>query len=241
MKRLFFATIALLVSTTLSVAQDNLYLSTGRSFVGGGISLSVDSNEPNNNDPTVEEIDRSFSGSVSPTYGKFFRDRWVAGVSLTISHQNDRNEEIGENTSRENTTRALGIGITPFLRRYLPITERFGAYIQPEVSFTYRRTVTEQEQRDANQPAANNFFSITGRRHSGSLGAQAGLYYFITEHFSVETNLLRAYFAINRRSDEITTVDNIVEQTTESTRLSAQFSLINQLSLDRILVLNYYF
>lgn len=241
MKNLSLAIATLIFVITSVSAQDNPYLAAGRSFAGGGLSLSVDSNVPDDDNPQLKTDDRYFLGSVSPTYGMFFRDRWVAGVSLTLSYQNNQRQTTGENTFQENSAREFGVGITPFLRRYWPITERFGAYLQPELSYSYFRGTVERVQRDANQPAANRFFSTIRRRHVGSLGAQAGLYYFITEHFSVETNLLRAAFTLSSRRDETTTQDNVVDQTGESTNLSARFSFINELSLDRILVLNYYF
>lgn len=241
MKSLLSIITVLVLIVPSVIAQDNPYLSAGRSLVGGGLSLSIDSHDPNNDDPALETANQSFDISVSPTYGKFFRDRWVAGVSLTIGHQNSRNEITSESTLRENSSQLFSIGITPFVRRYFPITERFGAYLQPEVSYMYQRTATEQERRDTDQPAANSFTSATVRRHVGSLGTRAGLYYFITEHFSVETNLLQAAFTISRSGREDTTIDNTVNQTTEGTQLRANLSLINELSLDRILVLNYYF
>ena len=232
---------ALVLTIPFATAQENPYLIAGRSFVGGGLSLSVDSNLPDSNDPQLETDIRDFYGSVSPTYGKFFSDCWVAGVSLTLSHRNTQQQTTGENTFRENSTRDFGIGITPFLRRYLSITERFGAYLQPELSYTYQRGIFKRQERDANQPAADNFFSTIRRRHLGSLGTQAGLYYFITDHFSVETNLLQAAFTLSSSSAETTTIDNVVDQTSESRNLNARLSFINQLSLDRILILNYYF
>ena len=113
--------------------------------------------------------------------------------------------------------------------------------MQPEVSYTYRRDIFERVERNDNQPAANSLNRTTGRRHIGDVGGQMGLYYFITNHFSVETNLVRAAFTVSTYRQETATVDNVVNQTGERTDLSARLNLINQLSLDRLLVLNYYF
>jgi hypothetical protein len=73
------------------------------------------------------------------------------------------------------------------------------------------------------------------------LGLRGGLYYFITEHFTVETNLGQFVFRLSSETSENTTADNQVDTSTESTSFDSQLNLINQLSLDQIFILNYYF
>ena len=114
MKNLFLAIATLIFALTFARAQDNPYLTTGRSFVGGGLSLGIDSQVPDDRDPTLQQDNRQFFASVSPTYGRFFNDRWVMGISLTLSHRTNQQRTTGENTFRENLTREVGFGITPF-------------------------------------------------------------------------------------------------------------------------------
>ena len=239
----FLFTLGLLVASTLfcAYAQDNPYLSSGRSLLGGGWSISTSGSKPDDGDPTTTLENRRFSSSLSPVYGKMYHNRWMVGLMVTLSKQSSHQQTTHENSYQAASTQSLGVGLTPFLRRYLPITERFGAYLQPELSYTYFRGTDKSENRDDMQPAANSFISFSTYRHVVSLGSQVGLYYFITNHFSVETNLLQAAFGANRSRREQTTVDNVVNSTTKDTEFNAQLSLVNQLSLDRILVLNYYF
>lgn len=230
-----------LMLATAATAQDHPYLSSGRAFVGGGISLGLGGNVPNNADPAIDQENRRFSGSLSPTYGWFYNDRWAAGVSLTVGYVRDRREATGTNTVEENLSRQLTVGITPFLRCYLPLTERFGAFVQPELSYRHQTLTISQERIDAIRPDANSYSETANRRHIGSLGVRGGLYYFITEHFTVETNLGQLAFTLNTGINKSTTADNQVNSTAKSTEYDAQLNQINQLSLDQIFILNYYF
>ena len=241
MKTRILLFVSLILAAFSATAQDNPYLTTGRSFIGGGLSLDISHSDPDNGNPTTTDENNRFAASLSPTYGKFYNDRWMVGVSLTVSYQSYRQRNTQEDRFDESLTREVGMGLIPFLRRYLPVTERFGVYVQPEISYTYWRGTSEFERRDTSEPAANSFNSTITRRHVGSLGTQLGLYYFITPHFSIETNLLQAAFTFSSRNAEQTFNDNVVDTVNKSTDLNARLNLVNQLSFDRILVLNYYF
>ena len=233
----FFA----LLITTAARAQDHPYLSSNRAFVGGGLSLGFGENEPDNGDPFMRQEGRRSFGSISPTYGRFYNDRWAAGVTLTASFSRSQQLNTGINSIDETLGRQVGLGLAPFLRRYLPLTERFGAYVQPEISYTYLLNSNLRERTDDFQPATNSKTEFTRRRHLGSLNLAGGLYYFITKHFTIETNLLRLAFTANTGTDESITQDNQVDVATVSTDTSVQLNFINQLSLDQAFVINYYF
>ena len=241
MKTFLASALLTLLIASAATAQDHPYLFSGRSFVGGGFSLGFGETDPDDGDPFMrQEGHRSF-GSLSPTYGRFYNDRWAAGVTLTVSHSRNLQRTVGVNSLEETLGRQVGLDITSFLRRYLPLTERFGAYVQPEVSYRYLRFISLRERTDDLQPATNSKSEFIRRRHAGSLGAGGGLYYFITEHFTIETNLLQLAFTVDAGTDESTTQDNQVNVTTLGTDSSARLNFINQLSLDQVLVLNYYF
>ena len=227
--------------TTAARAQDYPYLSSNRAFVGGGLSLGFGENEPDSGDPFMRQEGRRSFGSISPTYGRFYNDRWAAGVTLIASFSRSIRRTFGINSLEETLGRQLGLGLAPFLRRYIPLTERFGAYVQPEISYTYLLNSNLRERTDDFQPATNSKNEFIRRRHVGSLNLAGGLYYFITKHFTVETNLLRLAFTANTGTDESITQDNQVDVTTVSTDTSVQLNFINQLSLDQAFVINYYF
>lgn len=244
MQNLLIAFVLVTAVASATRAQDdttNPYLLTGRSLIGGGLSLDLSTTNPDNGDPASSQDTRRFGGSLSPTYGRMYNDRWMVGVMTTFSTRNTRQENEGPSSLQTTTSWETGIGLTPFLRRYLPITERFGAYLQPELAYTYFWGTNEFERRDDAQPDANSLTSLKTRRHVFSLGTQLGLYYFITKHFAVETNLIQAAFSANRNRIEQIVVDNVADNYTENTTLSVRLNVVNQLSLDHILVLNYYF
>ncbi len=241
MKTLLTSAFFALLITTAARAQDHPYLSSNRAFVGGGFSLGFGENEPDNGDPFMRQEGRQSFGSLSPTYGRFYNDRWAAGVVLITHYSRSRQRTNGPNSIDEVLGRRVSLGLAPFLRRYLPLTERFGAYVQPEVSYTYSMLNNLRERTDDFQPATNSKTEFIRRRHLGSLSVGGGLYYFITEHFTVETNLLRLVFTASTGTDESITEDIQVDATTVSTDTSVQLNFINQLSLDQAFVINYYF
>ncbi|MEO0334547.1 MAG: hypothetical protein AAF223_23225, partial [Bacteroidota bacterium] len=79
------------------------------------------------------------------------------------------------------------------------------------------------------------------REHRVSLGMQAGLYYFVTQHFSVETSLLDLNFSYNSSNRERVDPNAQPGGNDQLSNTTLQVNLINQISLDRILILNYYF
>jgi hypothetical protein len=241
MKTFLASALLTLLIASAATAQDHPYLFSGRTFVGGGFSLGFGETDPDDGDPFMRHEGRQSFGSLSPTYGRFYNDRWAAGVTLTVSHSRTSNRMVGANSLEETLGRQMSWGITPFLRRYLPLTERFGAYVQPAVSYRYSRLVSLRERTDDLQPVTNSKTEFVRRRHAGSIGAGGGLYYFITEHFTVETNLLQLTFAVDAGTDESTTQDNQVNVTTLGTNSNARLNFINQLSLDQAFIISYYF
>ena len=241
MKTLLASAFFALLITTAARAQDHPYLSSNRAFVGGGISFGVGGNVPDDGNPNISQDNSRLSWSVSPTYGRFYNDRWAAGVSLTVGSTRNQQEITTTNTLDQTLNQQTVVGITSFLRRFLPITERFGAFVQPEISYQRQVVTIGQERTDVVRPDANSYSEIINRRHLGSLGLRGGLYYFITEHFTVETNLGQFVFRLSSETNENTTADNQVDTSTKSTSYDSQLNLINQLSLDQIFILNYYF
>ena len=109
---------ALLITTTAR-AQDHPYLSSNRAFVGGGLSLGFGENEPDSGDPFMRQEGRRSFGSISPTYGRFYNDRWAAGVTLTASFSRSLYRTLEANSLEETLARQLGFGLGP-LRAPLP-------------------------------------------------------------------------------------------------------------------------
>jgi hypothetical protein len=241
MKKLFFLAIALSSLSVASFAQENPYLGQNRSFLGGGISLIISENEEPGTDFITGRSIKNNSFGISPTYGRFFNDRWAVGVTLRTGFNNSNEITTGNGFSDETTRESTNVGITPFLRRFIPISERFGAYLQPELSYVYAESNAEERFRDTNSPINDQLQTFESTYHTGGVGLQGGLYYFITPHFSIETSLLRLDMSY-RSEDRLRTDSNAQpEDNTRLTRTDIRLNLISQLSFDQILTLYYYF
>ncbi|MEM8968680.1 MAG: outer membrane beta-barrel protein [Bacteroidota bacterium] len=242
MKKYFLLSFAIVILPSMvSLAQDNPYLGTGRSFVGGGLSVTMSDDENAGNGFTNRRTSRINSFGISPTYGKFFSDRWAYGVSFSVGFSNNEQVVFGDSFSDRSIQKNTTVGLTPFLRRFLPLTERFGAYVQPQLSYAYRDGSSENSFRDTNSPENDQTRTFDIREHRVSLGMQAGLYYFVTQHFSVETSLLDLNFSYNSSNRERVDPNAQPGGNDQLSNTTLQVNLINQISLDRILILNYYF
>lgn len=241
MKKLLIASVVFTIISLPSLAQENPYLGAGRSFVGGGLSVIISENEEPGTDFITGRSIKNNSFGISPTYGRFFNDRWAVGVTLRVGFINYNGVTTGNGFSDETIRESANVSITPFLRRFIPISERFGAYLQPELSYVYAESNTEEKFRDTNSPINDQLRTFESTYHTGGVGLQGGLYYFITPHFSVETSLLRLDMSY-RSEDRIRTDSNArPEDNTQLTSTDIRLNLVSQLSFDQILTLYYYF
>ncbi|MEM9676134.1 MAG: hypothetical protein AAF992_26320 [Bacteroidota bacterium] len=241
MKKLFFTSVAFTIFSLSSLAQENPYLVTGRSFVGGGLSLVISENEEPGTDFITGRSTKDNLFGISPTYGKLFNERWAAGVRVGLRFGNNSNTFIGNGFTNESVRTSTNISITPFLRRFFPISDRFGGYLQPELSYAYERANSEETFQDANSPINDRMQTFESNGHTGRVGAQGGLYYFVTPHFLVETSLLRLDISYGTTDRRRTDSNARPEDNTQLTRTDIRLNLVNQLSFDQILTLYYYF
>ena len=241
MRKILLSVVGFALIAITALAQENPYLGVGRSFVGGGLSVNISDNENEGGNFTNQRTSRNNSFSLSPTYGKFFNDRWAYGVSFTVGFANNEQTTSGNDFIDRSVQESTTVGLTPFLRRFLPITERFGAYLQPQISYQYNSGIIEQDFRVNNDPINDQLRTFDTRNHLISAGMQGGFYYFITQRFSVETNLLSLDFTYSSNNRERTDASAQPGENTQLSSTAARINLVNQLSLDRILILNYYF
>ncbi|MEM9829044.1 MAG: hypothetical protein AAF944_00320 [Bacteroidota bacterium] len=242
MKKYFLLSLAAVVLTSVvSFAQGNPYLVVDRPFVGMGLSVSINNEEDANNASSSQINNELRSFDVAPTYGKFISNRWAVGVSFRIGTSDEERTRVQDGSNSTFIRSTTVVGITPFFRRFIPITERFGAYLQPQLPYTYQIGSSESKFRDLNDPANNASSSSIDQSHNISLGVNGGLYYFINQHFSLETNLLNLNLAYNIGSRENTNSSAQSDDNRQSSGTNFQVNLVNQLSLDQIFIFNYYF
>lgn len=237
MKNLILVFSALIFTTIASFAQEEApHVGIGRSLVGGGLSASISNDQIDRGDSLTDQGYQQNAFSISPTYGKFFNDHWLAGASLDVGFANSSQYDTQVGFSQKSSIRSSIIGLTFFLRRYVFITERFGAFSQPGLSYYYQSRTNEWTFRNDN--AVNEQInSMEENSHGVSIGSKFGLYYFVTPHFSIETNLLTVDIAYNRRNQKRIDPNNNLSEDSKISGTSLNMDFANRLSL----IFNYYF
>ena len=241
MRKLLLLVASLAFITPVAWAQENPHLVADRPFVGGGLFININNEEDKNNSLTSQITDERSSFSISPTYGKFISNRWAVGVSLRIISTDDKRISVQDGATTTSIENSTSVGIAPFFRRFIPITERFGAFLQPQLPYTYQIGSTENKFSDPNDPANNGGSSFINQEHRIGLGMSGGLYYFVNRHFSLETNLLDLDFAYNIEKRERTNSSTQADDNRQFSSTNLRVNLVNQLRLNQLFVFNYYF
>lgn len=210
-------------------------LNEGKYMIGGSVYLNTSNNE-SEYDISSNVNSEYYLISISPYAGKFIKDKLMAGIilSTTIS-SNDSYRSDTANINFSNSYRDIfSIETAVFLRKFWPIKEKFGAFIQPQIGYSY---LNHEELREF-----NNFNSSHNiNTHSVSLIGSLGLYYFVTDRFSLEATLGSiSAFKNFSTSDSQRSRDN---ETTRRKYSDNAFSLnfVNTISLNQVFRINYYF
>jgi hypothetical protein len=220
---------------------DNIF-NKGNSLLGGGVSIRSNNQETTPIDTLGSKNNydnKSFA--FTPYFGKFIKNNLLIGGRLYYSKAETESASEYNNTQNINNSSSTHYGFGFFLKKYLVITGRFGVFIKPEISFGILKSENKYEIVDLvtkeiltsrkNDSDGNNFRVTTN----------LGLYFTLSKSFLIETNLLG--FSISHISQDISfsdlTNNNNSESKSKSTALN--LDLINTLSFDQILVINYIF
>ncbi|CAN5195440.1 hypothetical protein BH23BAC1_BH23BAC1_39180 [soil metagenome] len=210
-------------------------INAGNFMVGGGIGVEF------SNDTRTEDADfnrKSNSFFFSPYMGKFIQNRLLVGAQLhfgtsTGNYQESYGSEIFFN---ERSSNSFGIGI--FLRKYFPLNEKLGAFFQPGIHYRFNNSG-----HTTNQSSSNVEWLDKEDINTNTVFADInlGLYYFLGKRLSIETTL--GNLSLERSSSNLEREhiynDDVSHQKINNNRFG--LNLINQLSFDKIFVINYFF
>ena len=225
---------AMLVAILLTIlTQFDLHsqerLKKGNYFIGGGIGFSTRDDSWDESNVNIQEYDYT-RFSISPYSGKFIKDGIAVGAGLHLS-STDLEREWGTQGDLQITTEdGFRIGGSLFLKKFWPISEKFGAYLSPALGYNRERN---------EEKTTNGSLVATSKTKSNeiSLSARLGIYYFISPRFSFETNLANVVFS--KDWETLSTSNEGTKISKDGNRLD--LNLINQFSFDQIIVINYYF
>ncbi|MEL7148220.1 MAG: hypothetical protein AAFO69_17735 [Bacteroidota bacterium] len=242
MKQIKFITLCtmLIALQFSSVAQD--FVAKGTSLVGGSIIYSRTSNDDEvinlgtNAMRNAESTTDLFT--IAPSYAYAIKDGLMLGTSIGYTRQNNElqvsDTDFGRTDSRVNKIWNFSL----FLRRYYEIKDRFGAFIEPRVGYAINQQESEFTSTDGDGQIVFNS-EITERTfNTFTLGANLGLYYFISDRFSLETTLGNLAFSTSSSKFDSSAPDGFSQSATSE---NFNLRLINTLSFDQILSFNYFF
>lgn len=145
----------------------------GTLFLGGSFHL----NKQNYDDtPTVKQRTGT-DFSLSLQAGRFIRQNLVLGLSLKYESGRNKSNRIESGSSfyHKNSTRTIAAG--PFVRKYIPLAEKFYFYGQGTAGMEFNRWKNEY---------VSNSFTTTGKDRSAFISLMPGLNYFITPKIALE-------------------------------------------------------
>ncbi|MEM6830290.1 MAG: hypothetical protein AAF551_07220 [Bacteroidota bacterium] len=242
-----FFTLLFFMHVTLTLFAQGA-LTTGNRILGGGVSFSQSDTE--NDELFYRSIDPDRSNSsnrssfgFSPYYGRLYKDYKMVGVRFNVSGSNSKFERIQENYEYTDDTIEKSFSMGGFVRQYFPYSEKFGAFLESGIDLF--RSGRETSFISFNTFGSSSTISENFKRDTKTLGAsidaEIGIYFFILEQLSVETNLAR--FFISYSDDKITLRDLEMDETLdgEGNSTSINFRFVNNFSFDQIFRLNYYF
>ena len=220
--------------------QDVPSILKGKRVVGGGINLSINDNTFNSGPDVVQDIDAT-TFSFRPYAGKFIQDKILLGGQFEVSFGNIENvtDQFGNiiSTDRE----SFGIGFGVFLRRYYPVIGKFGIFIQPSIDITFSERDDERSIFDVALGERISEEITESDIVSASASTSLGLYIFLGERFSLETNLGNVAFNYQTEDRSIMDISNNNQFSSDNEASSINFNLINEISFDRLFVVNFFF
>lgn len=217
------------------------YLQKGSSMLGGGFGIDANSSNEKPTHSVGTNYERDFSSfRVSPYYGRFIKDNLAVGFELNFSTSTTDNRDINSNSNVHTEIEGRTYGGGVFLKKYFPILEKFGVFIQPGIKYSFSKSEDTRTTKYALDESSQQRF-LTRETDVFSITSSLGLYYFLSPRFSIETNLGSVGFTkSNSNVEETNSVnDELLSSKADSNNLS--FDFINRLTFDKIFVINYFF
>ncbi len=226
-------------------AQSSLDL--GNRIFGGSISVKLNeaSQEPPVfTVPTAGEADRKYSNfSISPYYGRFIKNEVLLGIRFNVGQTTTRQQNSYNSIEYNFSTETMEFGFGTFIRRYFPFSEKFGVFFEPGMDF--RRSISTYD--GTTTDISSTPFLVTRddeyseKSNSIMMEANLGIYVFIFPELSLETKLGNLFMRLSQsKIEERDLINNEVEEGSGKSSIM-DLDLINQIQLDQLITLNYFF
>jgi outer membrane protein len=187
MKTIFLKALAV-VALGLSSLYAEAQVSKGMKLLNGSIGLSRNTS----NDERTAGDSKNISNSifVSPMLGYFISDRVCVGMGLLFSNNQSKRtyETLFDSTTNENRSNSFQYGLSPFMRYYIPFSEKFYGYLQVGVGGSLTRSETK----------TNGLRTYETKGFSIIPEANFGLTYFVSTRLALETRLVSINYTLSQ-------------------------------------------
>ncbi len=174
--------VAMLFATNFAFAQ----LSKGNLLVTGAFSVGSTSEENTVAGKTTDGPSTS-NFSIIPNVSYFLSDRFAVGLELGYSRLSSEVVDVTSSGTITTKTVTGGLGLSPFVRYYIPLGQKFYFYGQGGFGFTsgkIENTIT----------TFSSFFNRTTEVKTESdlsafnVGFRPGVTYFFTDRFALDAS-----------------------------------------------------
>ncbi|WP_353721596.1 hypothetical protein [Dyadobacter sp. 676] len=126
---------------------------------------------------SIETKNNSHMISPSVQFGKFVRDNTMFGLRITPSFNLLNSEVTAQNTNNKFKNNSLTVNLSPFVRRYKFLSEKWAIFIQPGLNLAYLRSKASSQ----DEELTNGY--------GGGIYVVPGIIYQITPRFALESDL----------------------------------------------------
>ncbi|WP_188933910.1 hypothetical protein [Dyadobacter endophyticus] len=173
MKKLF---LLLLPGMLLLAGSAEAQLQKGT--VHWGTTITANGNNMKNEAPNESESKSSVT-NIYPSLqtGWFTRDNFMFGLRLSTSHAFFKTSYDYPGSSGRNSGNSLAVNLTPFIRKYKPISPKWALYLHSGVNLAYLRSKMPME---GGTKYDNGY--------SGGVYINPGVVFWVTPRFALESD-----------------------------------------------------
>jgi len=242
MKSIIIFGIAMLCSIQISFSQS--FITKGTSLIGGSVNLRQTNNDNTNFSTQNQQVtfnESKTSGfTFRPTYAYAVKDNFMIGTSLLYNRSERESTFISQDFESTRNDQTDEWGVSLFMRWYYEIKNKFGAFLEPELTVSWRSIDNVSTDRNLNTEELINESGFQLNGQTQSLGLSIGFYYFINNRFVAEAslgNLSITTSQVKNKNDR----DDPSFINNDSDTSTVQLNFINTLSFDQLLTINYLF
>ncbi|EMY81621.1 hypothetical protein pgond44_07210 [Psychroflexus gondwanensis ACAM 44] len=195
-------TLLLILFTSIISGQDDkeqFSIEKGTWSIEADFSINSRNNDFFN--PTFSSDSKFFNFSVSPKIGYAISKNLILGLGLGYGYSKSEDENENQQILRTTTSTSNSFGISPFVKKFFPISEKVAFHLQGETRFAFGKNTFENSDNSERESRNESFF----------VGIRPGINLSLTKNILLQANF--GSFGYNYISGE---VDDIQSQETNS-------------------------